>query len=191
MKRALVLALVGPLAGCAGHYGTTNRADAFTGNPDHEVRVEDVPVRGFEIEIGTYQSRDVSGELIAVDARDVFVLEGTRLTIVPRSSVRVVAIELYPSGSGGAALWTVGGTLSTVSHGFFLLLTAPIWIATGTGQAISAARSNDRVMGPGGLDRLRSFARFPQGIPPGFRPGQRAPTALARDEPPVPPDLLR
>jgi hypothetical protein len=105
------------------------------------------------------------GELIAVDRDTIHVHSFGRLVSLPRASVCCVTLTAFRLDYSPVAVWAALGTLSTVSHGFGLLLTAPIWMLAGTAAASNASvapriRSTDPEV-------LRRFARFPQGIPPG------------------------
>ena len=65
-------------------------------------------------------------------------------------------------------LWTLLGTLSTGSHGFFLILSAPVWILTGTVAAVNQSRQPVLTYPRQGWAGWRAYARFPQGLPPGL-----------------------
>jgi hypothetical protein len=64
--------------------------------------------------------------------------------------------------------WTALGTLSTASHGFFLIFSAPIWMLGGLMSGLSAGIENDAVASNDVLDALRSRARCPAGLPDGW-----------------------
>jgi len=107
----------------------------------------------------------VQGELIAVDRDTIHVLGFTpRLVSLPRSSVCCVTLTAFHMNYGPLAAWGGAGTLSTVSHGFGLILTAPLWAIISTAAAASASYA-PRVQSTD-PEVLRRFARFPQGIPP-------------------------
>ena len=61
------------------------------------------------------------------------------------------------------------GTLSTVSHGFFLVFSAPVWIITSTviwnNQTKTAVERYPDDFEWITLDAMRVYARFPQGLP--------------------------
>jgi hypothetical protein len=105
------------------------------------------------------------GELIAVDADTVHILFD-RLVSVPRASYCCITVTAFQMDYTPLVVWGLAGTLSTLSHGVGLLLTAPIWALWATSAAASASmaprvRSTDPAA-------LRPYARFPQGIPPGL-----------------------
>jgi hypothetical protein len=120
------------------------------------IRLEDRPRRPTTV---------YEGELIAIDADTVHILLD-RLVSLPRSSFCCITVTAFRVDLAPIVVWGLAGTLSTASHGFGLILSAPIWALTATGAAASATyaprvRSAD-------ADTLRVFARFPQGIPAGL-----------------------
>jgi hypothetical protein len=177
----VALALVGLGAACT-RYGSMDRSKGFTGN-ETTASLEDVPVRGHEIEI-EHAGQTTSGELLAVDDMYLYVLTDSRVRAIERRKVTQVSVELYASQAGQAGLWTALGTVSTISHGFLLVITAPVWLATGISVTAGAAATNDLEIRDDRLGPLYQFARFPQGLPPTW-PGARVP--LERSPPRVTP----
>jgi hypothetical protein len=108
----------------------------------------------------------VQGELIAIDADTIHVLADGRLVSLARAAVCCAELTAYRMDVSELQLWTVLGIVSTASHGFVLLLTAPIWAIAGT-FATSAASYAPRVVSTDPVV-LQAFARFPQGMPAGF-----------------------
>ena len=108
----------------------------------------------------------VQGELIAVHADSFLVLplDGA-LQAVDRASVRTVALTTFDANWGYLSTWTALGTLSTLSHGVVLILSAPVWMLGGS--AAAAAQSYRPMINDPGPEILRRYARFPQGLPPG------------------------
>jgi len=176
--RAAPIALVGfALCGCAAQSAQLDRSHGFGGTPA-DVPVDQVPVRGHQVDIeGFSQSArrfSVSGELLAVDANNLWVLEATNaITPVSRQEVLEIKIELYDSGSEISVWWTVIGTLSTISHGILLIITGPVWIVSGGTASFGASQANNLYVSADEAGELFQFARFPQGLPPGF--GQQSP----------------
>ena len=130
----------------------------------------EVPVHGHRVTVEA-RLRDVTGELLAVDARSVWVLEGedelARPVAVPIEDVRSVGIEVLDSGVAMAATWSAIGTVSTLSHGILLVFSAPVWAASGIGSSVYEGNANDIEVPRDRLDVLSQYARFPQGMPPG------------------------
>jgi hypothetical protein len=113
----------------------------------------------------------VEGELIAIDDSAYHVLTAGGLRLVSRSSTDRITLFAFGTSPGAIAAWASAGGLSTLSHGGFLILTAPMWAVAGV---VAAAKES----GAGVLHdaaRARAFARFPQGLPPGFDPAALGP----------------
>lgn len=107
----------------------------------------------------------LEGELIAVDEKRLDVLTASGLRSVPREQVGGLKLVGYGTEGTSLGLWTLLGTVSTLSHGGFLLLTAPLWLIAGTAAAVG--ESNAGFAKP---EELAKYARFPQGLPPGLDP---------------------
>jgi len=167
---AAVFALVG-LTGCSAGLEHLDRR-RWLGGSETSVPIEEVPVHGHEIDLAAFgdgQRYSVSGELLAVDPVAIWVLESTgEVAWVPRADLLDVKIELYDSAATGTAIWTTIGSLTTPSHGLFLIFTLPMWVGTGTAASIGASESNNLVVPLEDIDALYQFARFPQGLPPRF-----------------------
>ena len=108
----------------------------------------------------------VHGELIAATSDSVHVLSSDSLVVVPTASVIAGTLTAYDAQHGALRWWTVLGGLSTLSHGFGLVLSAPVWavagsMATASGSKAPRVESTDPTL-------LRMYARFPQGLPPGL-----------------------
>jgi hypothetical protein len=108
----------------------------------------------------------VQGELIAIDTDTIHVLADGRLVSLARATVCCAELTTYRMDLSELQIWSAIGTVSTLSHGFVLIVTAPIWALAGT-LATSSASYAPRVASTDPVV-LRPFARFPQGIPPGL-----------------------
>lgn len=106
------------------------------------------------------------GELIAIDSSHVFVLsEETNTCIkIPIDNVEKFNLKYAETKHYG---WTIPvSTLVSLSHGALLLITAPINLIVSisvTSNAEKAFQYSDKEMT---FEKLKMFARFPQGIPP-------------------------
>lgn len=113
-------------------------------------------------------AREVRGELIAIQHDSVFVLAKAGLEAIPTERIGAARIARFNSQWGDLCAWSVLGALSTASHGFGAILSAPVWIIGGTLSVVAASyapivRYPDR-----SWSELSVFARFPPGLPPGL-----------------------
>lgn len=108
----------------------------------------------------------LSGELIAVSDGRVHVLTEVGLRDVPEGAVKEAVVIGYRTGAGGAFAWAGLGALSTLSHGGFLLLTAPLWLVAGGLASASEERAGRHEYPREPLAVFHAYARFPQGMPP-------------------------
>ena len=111
------------------------------------------------------------GELIAIQNDSVFLLSPETLSIIPTDFIEQTILVFHKNKTEGFALWGGLGTLSTISHGWFLFLSAPLWIITGITATITEAKRPNTLEYPGSTwQEMNKFARFPQGIPEGLNP---------------------
>lgn len=108
------------------------------------------------------------GELIAVSADSVWVLSQDQALVIPTTAVRAGKLTAYAAQKGGLTAWTVVGMLSTISNGWFLFFTAPMWIIGGPLAVGSESRAPERKSPPLAWGELAPFARFPPGMPEGI-----------------------
>ena len=106
---------------------------------------------------------NIWGELVAVAEETVFVADSSLHAI---ASTDILAAQLLTYDASGLGWYVPLGTLSTLSNGWFLVFTAPMWIIGGTIAAIS--RSYDPIIDYPDklLKQFVPFARYPQGLPP-------------------------
>jgi hypothetical protein len=173
--RVRELALVAALAGCMT-------------NPDpRSPSIQTMERNGF----GGYvvlQTPDgyVQGELISVEPGVVRVraLSTHTLSAVPIGRITKAQVYTYEA-NGYFGAWGAVGALTTLSHGYFLVFTAPIWLISG-GIATAVETHHVKLEWPGDSWReIAAWARFPQGMPPGLDP--RALEAPLPPPPPPPP----
>jgi len=184
MRRAgLALVAVVALTGCV--HGGIDRSVSH-GSPAHAA-LEDVPVNGFPVEVELHEGKSVEGELLAVDDTTVTVLTKTGTRWIAKNEVSRVSVKLYPSHAWELVGWTAAGVVSTLSHGFWLIFTAPAWLVVGLPTAAGSAASNHLHVEEGDAVYLWQFARFPAGLPPVWRgPVQPPLPPLQPDPPPAP-----
>jgi hypothetical protein len=168
------LLLAVAVGGCV-HHQPLQRRDQARGAPT-VASIDEVPTCGYRVVVESKKLGRVEGELIAADASTLHVLDTGGLRPIPVGSIERVTVEVLPGHSGRVTVSTVLGTLSTISNGYFLLFTAPLWIISGTAAgSYAASRSSEQAM-PTDLS-LPAYARFPQGVPPGWPPTGATPPA--------------
>lgn len=145
------------VSGCANTYAP-NR---WLSDPD-DIRSE--PYGGWiRVEC---TSEVLSGELVAICHDSVFVADSI-LHATPQSSVMNARLVTYYAGEGiGAAVFL--GTLSTISNGWFLVFTAPMWLIGGTIAASSRSYAPIIDFPESSWEKIIPFARYPQGLPLGI-----------------------
>lgn len=111
-----------------------------------------------------------AGEFIAYQEGTAYILTGTGPIVVPADEVISVSLAVYRNDTGKIILWTVGGTLSTISHGYYLIFTAPAWVLAGSIAGIIESKGGVVVINEEyfSWDKTKKFARFPQGLPDGI-----------------------
>jgi hypothetical protein len=134
----------------------------------------------------------VAGELVASGNGRLSVLtDHGGLVDVNYARVADLTLGVHDNNFDGIAAWTVLGSLSTISHGFFLIFSLPVWLASGIGASANESHrglfvcpanthSNPPISMTSCLIDAAAYARFPQGLPPGVGAAQllgRAPVA--------------
>ncbi len=166
---------------------TTHAPDGYLKDPDqmdrnpnggwadvylHEIEKIDIPADSLPDAIRNDNKQEFklenpySGELIAVEPDTLFLNSEQQLIALPKSTVEEVDLQGYHSGYSTYVGSTILGVLSTISHGLFLVISAPLWILFGTGFA--SAQSRIPILEyPNKVtwNELHTYARFPQGIP--------------------------
>jgi hypothetical protein len=152
------------VAACAKH----TAPPGFLSSPSNAGR----GTQGGWLDLELSGNRRLSGELLAVTAESLWVLGSDgRGMVVPRSALTDKgSLTRYRATSSEVAGLTAAGVALTISNGAFLLITAPLWVLTGTISGSADGREAQTPVRPA-ADRdsvLRAFSRFPQGLPRGF-----------------------
>jgi len=107
------------------------------------------------------------GELIAISEDSIFIADQT-FHAIARNDIKSARLVIYKSNSEGMGGLVALGTVSTISNGFFLIFTAPMWIIGGSIAA--GARSYEPIVDypKKELSSFMPFARYPQGLPLGI-----------------------
>ena len=107
---------------------------------------------------------EVRGELIAIHSNQVLILNSDMLISIPVDSISDMKLTIYNADSKNIGVWTAVGTLSTLSHGVCLVLSAPTWIIGGLNATASTYSQAEMIYPAKPLDAFRAYARFPQGL---------------------------
>jgi hypothetical protein len=190
LRSALLCCLL--LGACGYPHTVLERKNGFGGRPlpkEERPRVSDVPVHGFRVQVAFKESageepRELEGELLAVDRRRLWIVVESEVKPIPRARLVKVNVELYKSRAGWIGLWSGLGTASAASHGWFALVSGPLWLLAGIGSTVTAATGNDVDVPLEKLHLLAQFARYPAGMPPPW--GKLEPASLPASAPPKP-----
>jgi hypothetical protein len=106
------------------------------------------------------------GELVTCDSAFIYLylnVADQPYAMVPWKLV-VKAQALSPGGGSkaGTITWTVLGSLSTATHGYWSPVSGAVWGAVGAGSIFWAA-DHDNLSGR--CEDLRPYTRYPQGLP--------------------------
>jgi hypothetical protein len=183
LPRALPLAAA--LTACA----TTSAPPNFL--PQPEIAGREVHGGWLEVRVANPPGSELrlAGELLAITADSVWLTTrpdslaaANSGYVIARSAVTSAKLTWWSAepGTGNLGVLTILGTLSTISNGLILILSAPAWILTGSIASATytfAPRTGLEPANPDGPD-LRSLSRFPAGMPTGLdRSFQRIGTA--------------
>ncbi len=105
------------------------------------------------------------GELIATTPDTLFLLGYEKMESYGYNEVAKVHLQSYAANYTGLTGWTVLGSVSTISHGFIALISAPVWIITGTVAASLQSRAPHKTVAGSDWKQLQPYCRFPGGIP--------------------------
>lgn len=123
-------------------------------------------------QLGKWKSKTtLKGEFIALQDQLICILtQNDSVVFIPVFSIYYAVLETHEHKYGPLALWTLIGTLSTISHGFFLIITAPVWLISGTISTVNASYEGYFTKKHPDIEWWKSverYARFPQGLPGG------------------------
>ncbi len=155
---AAALAIAGVLSGsCAGWTVPNNKRpvqeEAITGG------------KGARAYLRLASGAEVRGELISAQGIYVWLLrDDGQLASFPMETVRTASLGVFQTSEAELTAWTIGGALSTVSHGGFLIISLPIWLAVGIPSAYIESRRGFVEYPQSSWQVLGRYARFPQGL---------------------------
>lgn len=106
------------------------------------------------------------GEFIAQSQDSVYILTQQGISSISKTSISKARCTAYNAHEGNLAAWTFAGTLSTLSHGVGLILSAPVWIIAGTISTAGQSWQPILKFPKAPWSEFQKYARFPQGLPP-------------------------
>ena len=126
------------------------------------------------------RGRVISGELLAVQEDNLFVGSAEGLRGVPIDCIATLRLAVFEAHFGMPGTVSILGLLSSLSHGYLLVLSAPVWLITaGVATHSASSMGHETFGGARKIEEARTFARFPAGLPPGYL--ERAPIREAFD----------
>lgn len=111
------------------------------------------------------------GEFISFQDSLVYLLNNDKLVKIPFQRIYRAEIEISDNKKTWLALWSLLGFASTMSHGWFLGISAPVWLIWGSVATVGESNRNRFITDEQDYKwwvKSRKFARFPQGLPPDF-----------------------
>lgn len=170
---ATLLALAALLAGCATRHAPREWL------PYAEQVQREAYGGWIRLELGEGASAAiVGGELLAVSPDTIYTLRDSTVRATSTAAVTRAVVEYYDPRSKELAQMTLAGTLLTFSHGWWLVLTAPLWVIVGSASTGALSHDGQVTLKSAQQARARSgsnvvtwkdlalHARFPQGMPP-------------------------
>ncbi|HEY5564790.1 MAG TPA: hypothetical protein VIL33_04305, partial [Rhodothermia bacterium] len=117
----------------------------------------------------------VMGELIAIGGDSMYVLTDAEFHSIPLQDIEAARLFYFDPKVSQHGVWVTLGFFSTLSHGFFLALTAPVWLIAGSAMVGARSReplvryksSRDSGKAEVVWREIAMYARFPQGLPDG------------------------
>ena len=127
----------------------------------------DVNEYGSHIKINHKTLSSIEGELIAIDSNNIVLLQETNMnkcTVFKTADIKKFKLRYAESKHYG---WTIPVyTLATISHGLFLIFTAPLNLIVTIAVTVGGEKAFIYTDKNTTFEELKMFARFPQGIPP-------------------------
>jgi hypothetical protein len=109
----------------------------------------------------------LQGELIVASGDSLFVLVDT-LTSVSMSIVVEATLIIYKTHPNYYWSWTGFGAVTALSHGYFSVISLPLWAITGITTFNGESRRKNFLY-YGEWNEFYKYSRFPQGWPEGVR----------------------
>lgn len=105
------------------------------------------------------------GELISASTNGVEVLTAKGFVEIAASDIEEATLGAYHTHHGRLRTWTWSGAVSSLTHGWFAVVSVPMWLITGITASEFERRAGLKHYPDVPLSEFRAFARFPQGRP--------------------------
>ena len=166
LKLSCIFCCVALLSGCASYH-------APKGWLPERTYVEQEPYGGWlYVEANRNGMQKMAdGEFIGTSDESLLLLNENGLTRVPLDLISYASLKLHDDDRSNFAIWTALGAISTISNGWLLAITAPLWIISGsiiTGSETYSGFYEARPPRSIWWRTTTMYSRFPQGIPPGL-----------------------
>ena len=149
--------------GCA----SSNVPSYWSANPDK--MATDVFGGWVDIEYDSLGVKDkqAGGELIAISSDSIYYADSL-LHSIYKNDIASARLISYNSNYMNMGLLTFLGSISTISNGWFLGITFPMWLIGGTTSTVTQSYNPVIDFPQNNFREFVPFARFPQGLPVGI-----------------------
>jgi len=126
---------------------------------------------GSWLEMRLNSSNDpVAGEFIAANEDSIYIMQNGEVQIYAISNISFARVIIFNNSRGAYGVWTVAGSLLTISNGGFLIFTLPPVLISGILTTVAEANRINYLDYPSNsFKELSKHARFPQGMPKGIK----------------------
>ncbi len=112
----------------------------------------------------------VAGEFIAANEDSIYIMQSGEVQIYAISDISFARVIIFNTNRGAYVVWTVAGSLFTLSNGTLLIFTLPPVLVSGILTSVAEAKRINYLDYPSNsFKELSKYARFPQGMPEGIK----------------------
>lgn len=120
--------------------------------------------------LNNYDSEaEIQGEFITIGTDSLYIMVDGQVLAHDLDDIDKARVVLFNTNNSAYAIWTFLGFISTISNGYFLVFTGPMWLITGAAVNSGEAKRINYFDYPSyDWEELIKYARFPQGFPEGI-----------------------
>ncbi|MBN1387216.1 MAG: hypothetical protein JW965_02145 [Bacteroidales bacterium] len=112
----------------------------------------------------------ITGEFIAANEDSIYIMQNGEIQIYAISNISFARVIIFNNARGAYLIWTVAGSLLTISNGGFFIFTLPTVLVSGILTTVAESKRVNYLDYPSnGFKELSKYARFPQGMPEGIK----------------------